>query len=402
MAQLKFENVGKVFADGTRAVGNFSLTVEDGEFLVLVGPSGCGKSTLLRMMAGLEATTEGGIWIGSDRVNDLPAKARDIAMVFQNYALYPHMTVAENIGFSLKLRRRAKSEIHQRVADTAAALELTGLLERKPAALSGGQRQRVAMGRVIIREPKAFLMDEPLSNLDAKLRVQMRTELGRLHASLGTTTVYVTHDQVEAMTLGDRVAVLKPLVGKDDSSLQQLASPSELFHNPCNLFVAEFIGTPAMNLSYGRLTEAGTNLEVEVANTAFPVGPLAVTRHRGLRDYLNQELVVGIRPGDFGVRGADDGKKTIEAGVMVTEELGTDTFIHFELDTRSVETEQLALLRSAEDTSVTRASGKARFSARVAPDSRPRIGDIVPLMPDPEKWFFFDPDTSDRIGRLTT
>jgi multiple sugar transport system ATP-binding protein len=253
MASITLDDIGKIYPDGTRAVGHVDLVVNDGEFLVLVGPSGCGKSTVLRMIAGLEDISEGKMSIGDKVVNDVPPKDRDIAMVFQNYALYPHMSVYDNMAFGLKLRKMPKDDIDRRVKEAAEVLEITEFLDRKPKALSGGQRQRVAMGRAIVREPKAFLMDEPLSNLDAKLRVQMRTELGRLHQRLGTTTVYVTHDQVEAMTLGHRVAVLRAVSQKRPYNLQQVAPPTELFNNPANLFVAGFIGSPAMNMVYGEL-----------------------------------------------------------------------------------------------------------------------------------------------------
>jgi len=253
MAEIRMEGLGKIYDDGTRAVGNVDLEIQDGEFLVLVGPSGCGKSTILRMIAGLEDISEGSMQIGDRVVNDVAPKDRDIAMVFQNYALYPHMTVRDNMAFGLKLRKMKKDEIDRRVGEAADVLELNDLLDRRPRALSGGQRQRVAMGRAIVREPSAFLMDEPLSNLDAKLRVQMRAELERLHSRLGTTTVYVTHDQVEAMTLGDRVAVLRAVSENKPYNLQQVGPPAELYSSPDNLFVAGFIGSPPMNMTYGRL-----------------------------------------------------------------------------------------------------------------------------------------------------
>ena len=257
MSEIKFESVGKVYPGGTRAIHEVDLEIADGEFVVLVGPSGCGKSTLLRMLAGLEEITEGTVKIGDRVVNDVPPKDRDIAMVFQNYALYPHMTVFDNMAFGLKLRKMDKAEIQRRVDEAARVLEITDFLDRKPKALSGGQRQRVAMGRAIVREPAAFLMDEPLSNLDAKLRVQMRSELGELHTRLKTTTLYVTHDQVEAMTMGDRVAVLKAISGKEIPNLAQVDTPRNLYDSPNNLFVAGFIGSPSMNFVYGTIAAEG-------------------------------------------------------------------------------------------------------------------------------------------------
>ena len=299
MAEITMEGLGKIYPDGTRAVGDVNLTIEDGEFLVLVGPSGCGKSTVLRMIAGLEEISEGKMYIGDTLVNDVQPKDRDIAMVFQNYALYPHMSVFDNMAFGLKLRKMSKEEIDARVREAADVLEITDFLERKPKALSGGQRQRVAMGRAIVREPKAFLMDEPLSNLDAKLRVQMRTELGRLHSRLKTTTVYVTHDQVEAMTLGHRVAVLKPVSVARPDNLQQVAPPAELFHNPKNMFVAGFIGSPAMNMIYGTLEGSGTDVYVNFAGSRIRVDQRALDRHPGLENRAGDQLVVGIRPRRF-------------------------------------------------------------------------------------------------------
>ncbi|MDH3189767.1 MAG: ATP-binding cassette domain-containing protein, partial [Acidimicrobiia bacterium] len=271
MAEIKIEGLGKIYDDGTRAVGNLDLTIADGEFLVLVGPSGCGKSTVLRMIAGLEEISEGSMTIGDKVVNDVQPKDRDIAMVFQNYALYPHMTVFDNMAFGLKLRKFPKDEIKRLVDNAAEILEITEFLHRKPAALSGGQRQRVAMGRAIVREPSAFLMDEPLSNLDAKLRVQMRAQLERLHSRLETTTVYVTHDQVEAMTLGDRVAVLRPVSTARPYNLQQVGPPTELFDHPDNLFVAGFIGSPAMNMIYGTLSNEGQDVWLQAGDYRLKV-----------------------------------------------------------------------------------------------------------------------------------
>jgi multiple sugar transport system ATP-binding protein len=327
------EGLGKIYPDGTRAVGDVTLEIADGEFLVLVGPSGCGKSTILRMIAGLEEISEGTMRIGDRVVNEVPSKDRDIAMVFQNYALYPHMSVFDNMAFGLKLRKMEKSEIERRVQEAAEILEITDFLGRKPKALSGGQRQRVAMGRAIVREPKAFLMDEPLSNLDAKLRVQMRTELGRLHGRLKTTTVYVTHDQVEAMTLGHRVAVLKAVTAKRPDNLQQVAPPSELFYNPKNLFVAGFIGSPAMNMVNGHLEHRDGAVHAVFGTQSLRVDQKGLERHPGIEGFMNKDIVIGVRPGDFEherIVGAD-ASRAIDAKVDVVEVLGSETFVHYNL-----------------------------------------------------------------------
>src|SRR5215472_6796283 len=315
VARIVLEGVTKRFGSDVVAVDDVSLSTEDGEFLVLVGPSGCGKSTILRVIAGLEEVTAGEVYIGEEQVTDLPAKNRDIAMVFQNYALYPHMTVEQNLGFGLKLRRVPKAEIKRKVTEVANTLAIMPLLARKPAALSGGQRQRVAMGRAMVREPMAFLMDEPLSNLDAKLRVQMRAELARLRDRLRTTTIYVTHDQLEAMTLGDRVAVLK------DGKLQQVATPTELFNHPANLFVAAFIGSPSMNLVEARVT-SGT---ISFGPYSLPLPP-----DTDLSGHTGGTVALGIRPSDF-----EDAEvwrsdlPTIEARVEVAEELGSEVHVLF-------------------------------------------------------------------------
>ncbi len=319
------EDLGKIYPDGTRAVGDVDLTIEDGEFLVLVGPSGCGKSTVLRMIAGLEDITEGTMWIGDRVVNDVASKDRDIAMVFQNYALYPHMSVFDNMAFGLKLRKFPKEEIERRVSEAAQILEITDFLDRKPKALSGGQRQRVAMGRAIVREPAAFLMDEPLSNLDAKLRVQMRAELERLHDSIGTTTVYVTHDQVEAMTLGDRVAVLRPVSAAKPYNLQQVGPPTELYNHPNNLFVAGFIGSPAMNLVYGNIEGSGDDVYAVLPNTRLKIDKRAIESHPGLEGYVGKQIVIGVRPSALeaaSIAGSDPDRAICGRG------RGADTYLH--------------------------------------------------------------------------
>jgi multiple sugar transport system ATP-binding protein len=400
VAEIVLVGLGKVFPDGTRAVGDVDLAIADGEFLVLVGPSGCGKSTILRMIAGLEEISEGTIHIGGRLVNDLPAKDRDIAMVFQNYALYPHMSVFENMAFGLRLRKMEKGEIRRRVEEAAEVLEITDFLGRKPKALSGGQRQRVAMGRAIVREPKAFLMDEPLSNLDAKLRVQMRTELGRLHARLRTTTVYVTHDQVEAMTLGQRVAVLKAVTAKRPDNLQQVASPTELFYNPANLFVAGFIGSPAMNMVTGHLEGRGDEVWVVFGPHRLQVDRRALDRHPGLESYVGRELVVGVRPGDFEderITGPTP-ERVMEVPVDVTEVLGSETLVHFMVPVVPVVTPEIEELLADMKTDAASLGRETKFSARISPDAPVTPGGRARLVVDTAKLHFFDPETGKRIG----
>ncbi|HET8739180.1 MAG TPA: sn-glycerol-3-phosphate ABC transporter ATP-binding protein UgpC [Acidimicrobiia bacterium] len=400
MAEIRMEDLGKIYPDGTRAVGDVNLTIEDGEFLVLVGPSGCGKSTILRMIAGLEDITEGTMTIGDRVVNDVPAKDRDIAMVFQNYALYPHMTVFDNMAFGLKLRKFPKDEIARRVNEAAEILEIQDFLQRKPKALSGGQRQRVAMGRAIVREPAAFLMDEPLSNLDAKLRVQMRSELERLHSRLGTTTVYVTHDQVEAMTLGDRVAVLRPVSAARPYNLQQVGPPSELYAHPNNLFVAGFLGSPAMNLTYGHLEAEGDQVLVVLPNNRLKVEREAIEDHPGLADYMGKELVVGLRPNAMEAASVvgPDPQKTMQAQVEVTEMLGADTYIHFTVNRAPVVTPDIEELLADTGRDASSLGDTTNFIARVSPDIRVSRGETVELVVDTSKLHFFDPATGERIG----
>jgi multiple sugar transport system ATP-binding protein len=373
MAEITLERVGKAFAD-TVAVDDVSLEIADGEFLVLVGPSGCGKSTLLRMIAGLEEPSSGRISIGGRDVTDLPPRSRDIAMVFQSYALYPHMTVRQNLGYGLKVRKTPKAETAREVEEVAQLLGLEGLLERRPAQLSGGQRQRVAMGRAIVRKPQAFLMDEPLSNLDAKLRVGMRASLTQLHRKLRTTTVYVTHDQVEAMTLGERVAVMR------EGRIVQVDAPQHLYREPNDLFVAAFIGSPAMNLVQAR---------VEGDTIAFGQfrAPLSAPIDA-------ERVILGIRPESFEDAAFAPGLPSIEVEVDVVEELGSDTFVFFQVDSPPITAEVLDA--EAGDERLL-ASDRALFTARVDSRTAARVGGRVELALDPARFQFFSADTGARI-----
>jgi multiple sugar transport system ATP-binding protein len=377
VAEIVANDLTKRYPNGVEAVKQLSLEIGERELLVLVGPSGCGKTTALRMIAGLEDITSGDLYIGGRRMNDVPEKDRDIAMVFQSYALYPHMTVAQNIAFSLRLSRVPKSEIKRRVKDTARLLAIENLLDRRPKQLSGGQRQRVAMGRAIIRQPQAFLMDEPLSNLDAKLRVTMRGEIESLQKRLGVTTVYVTHDQVEAMTMGDRVAVLL------DGVLQQVASPTEVYDRPANLFVAGFIGSPPMNLARATLQRDGDGLVVKLGDTAIPVPGDVRLDH-------DKPVIVGIRPED--VQGSGNGAARIGATLERVEALGASLLGYFRVNaepptgTAAIADEQL------EDAPLMGESG-ILFCATFEPRSGVRAGDSVEVTIDPERLHFFDPET---------
>jgi len=396
MAKIVLDQVDKAYTSEAKAVNNLSLDIEDGEFMVLVGPSGCGKSTALRMIAGLEDITGGEISIGDRVVNDLAPKDRDIAMVFQNYALYPHMTVEQNLAFGLQLRGTSKAEIKKRVGDAAKMLGLEQFLKRKPAALSGGQRQRVAMGRAIVREPQAFLMDEPLSNLDAKLRVSMRASLNQLHERLGVTTVYVTHDQVEAMTLGDRVCVLR------EGFLQQVDTPQNLFDNPVNLFVAGFIGSPAMNFVTADLVREGSSARVRFADYDLPVPQSVFDDKPGLDDYVGRSLILGIRPSDFedaGHSGQD--WPVISVHADVTEELGSEINAIFTIDAPPVEhkdTADLAKDEDEDDAAIPLTDNKALWTARVNARSRVRPGQTLELAVDTTRLHFFDPESGLAVG----
>jgi multiple sugar transport system ATP-binding protein len=399
MAEIVFDHVTKVFDDGTVAVDDLTLEVEDGGLMVLVGPSGCGKTTALRMVAGLEQITEGQVRIGDRVVNEVAPKDRDIAMVFQNYALYPHLSVFENMAFGLRLRHFKKPDITQRVEQAATTLALYELLTRKPGQLSGGQRQRVAMGRAIVRQPKAFLMDEPLSNLDAKLRVQMRTEIQRLQRDVGVTTIYVTHDQVEAMTMGDRVAVLRQGV------LQQLDAPARLYRRPTNLFVAGFIGSPAMNLVEATLGADGDRLAVEFGGNRLAVDPQALADRPALRAYAGRKLILGIRPEDLDDAELDSGipeDRRLKTAVDLREDMGSEVLVHFTLDTPPVLTEDTRELAAAVGEDVAELeqgarSGTTTLVARFDANTTAGEGDRVEIAVDTRHLHFFDPDTGQSI-----
>ena len=393
MGKIVLDHVTKVYPGGVRGIDDLSLDIADGEFMVLVGPSGCGKSTALRSIAGLEEITSGSISIGDRAVDDLPPKDRDIAMVFQNYALYPHMTVEQNLAFGLQQRKTPKHEIRRRVAEVAALLGLQDYLKRKPAALSGGQRQRVAMGRAIVREPKAFLMDEPLSNLDAKLRVSMRASLSQLHERLGVTTVYVTHDQVEAMTLGQRVCVMR------EGRLQQVDTPQALFSAPVNLFVAGFMGSPAMNFAGARLVR-DDGLTAVFAGYRLPVPAALLAARPALADYADKDVIVGIRPSDFEDGSlADPAWPRIRATSDVTEALGTEMHVLFRIDAPPVRHAALGVVASADsEDALPLDASKSLWTARVAARSKIAPGHQVDLAVDTSNLQFFDQATGLSIG----
>jgi multiple sugar transport system ATP-binding protein len=400
LAEIVLEDVWKIYDDGTEAVRSLDLDIQDGEFMVLVGPSGCGKTTGLRMIAGLEAITKGTCKIGDRVVNGVPPKARDIAMVFQNYALYPHMSVYDNMAFGLKLQKIPKQEINARVREAAQILGLEDFLARKPKALSGGQRQRVAMGRAIVRHPLAFLMDEPLSNLDAKLRVQMRSEIARIQNELGVTTIYVTHDQVEAMTMGDRVAVMRK------GELQQVDAPQRLYEHPVNLFVAGFIGSPAMNLLEAKLVRSGEGVAVEVGPHRLPVEEAFITARPALKGFIDRPVVLGIRPEDMedaSLVAQAPPERRLSSTVDLREALGSDVVVHFGIDAPQAATEDVKELAADSGSEAlprlrySAGEGHSTMVARLNPRTEVSKGDRIELVVDVHRLHFFDPDNGQGI-----
>jgi multiple sugar transport system ATP-binding protein len=395
LATVQFDNVAKIYADGTRAVSDLALDIGDGEFMVLVGPSGCGKTTALRMVAGLESISEGVVRIGERVVNHVPARSRDIAMVFQSYALYPHLSVYDNIAFGLRVKKVPKQEIDARVKEAARILDLEPFLRRKPRALSGGQRQRVAMGRAIVRQPQAFLMDEPLSNLDAKLRVQMRAEIARLQHDLGVTTIYVTHDQIEAMTMGDRVAVMRK------GELQQVAEPQELYDHPVNVFVGGFIGSPAMNMLEAALARENGAFAARIGDRSIPLDEDVLAARSALREFDGRPVIVGIRPEHLEdaalVPGVPESHR-LRGVVELREALGSEVMVHFTVDAKPALTEEVRELAEDLDTAVARQLDEQSESGttmvgRFGAHSRVREGEPAEVAVEPGSLHFFDPDT---------
>jgi len=396
MAEVVLKGIEKVYDNGFHAVHDLNLDVADGEFLVLVGPSGCGKSTALRMVAGLEDISAGELMIGDRRVNDAPPQDRDIAMVFQSYALYPHMSVRDNIAYGLKLRKMPKDEMNRRIEKAATMLELTPLLDRKPAQLSGGQRQRVAMGRAIVREPQVFLMDEPLSNLDAKLRVQMRAEISAVVRSLNVTTLYVTHDQTEAMTMGDRMAVMKA------GFLMQLGSPSECYETPNNIFVAQFVGSPPMNLVTAKVAPVGDAIGLEVGSKTLIIPEASVAARPALKSYVGKEIVLGVRSEDMedaALAKDSPPERRLQGTVTLTEALGSEIVVHFSFDGQGYVSDDTKLLQKesgGEDLQTIGGDG-VKWVASFGPRSRVRMGDAVEIAVDMDHVHYFDADTSEAI-----
>jgi multiple sugar transport system ATP-binding protein len=400
MAQVAFDGVSKIYPDGTRAVNQIDLDIRDGEFMVLVGPSGCGKTTALRMVAGLEDISEGVLKIGERVVNHVPSRDRDIAMVFQSYALYPHLSVYENIAFGLKLKKMPKDEIERRVQHAAKLLGLEDFLKRKPRALSGGQRQRVAMGRAIVREPQAFLMDEPLSNLDAKLRVQMRAEIAKLQGDLGVTTIYVTHDQVEAMTMGDRVAVMRK------GEIQQVDEPQTLYDRPVNLFVGGFIGSPAMNMLDATIARSNGDLKATIGQQSITLGQETLDGRPGLQDYVGKQVIIGIRPEDLEDAALETdapADRVLRGRLELREALGSEIMAHFAIEAAQAETDETRELardagapaegRPSIGTQENEAVVVGRFGAR----SRVKEGEQIAAVVDTRALHFFDRETGNGI-----
>ena len=403
MAEVTMEDVTKIYGEDVVAVRKMNLDIPDGEFVVFVGPSGCGKSTALRMIAGLEDISSGKVFIGDNVVNDLPPRERDIAMVFQNYALYPHMNVRENMGFALKLRKMDKSEIDRRVEEAARILSIERFLDRKPKALSGGQRQRVALGRAIVKEPKAFLMDEPLSNLDAKLRVQMRTEIAKLHNRIGVTTIYVTHDQTEAMTMADRIVVLK------DGIVQQVDHPQQMYDHPNNVFVAGFIGSPAMNFIRAHLERSDGGYEADFGNTRIQLTRESVREHQDIGKYVGKEVILGVRPEHM-----EDAKLTeitqesdcVTVTPEVIESMGSEKYVYFTLPKElQVHPESIEAMTGEVNRDATGDTGDTASAedfgdlmvARISPESQVREGEQIRFAVEADKIHIFDPETEQAI-----
>jgi multiple sugar transport system ATP-binding protein len=394
VASVRFDNVAKVYPDGTRAVSGMSLDITDGEMMVFVGPSGSGKSTALRMVAGLEDISEGVVRIGDRIVNYVPSRDRDIAMVFQSYALYPHLSVYENIAFGLRVKKVKRKEIDRRVQDAAHLLDITEYLKRKPRELSGGQRQRVAMGRAIVRQPQVFLMDEPLSNLDAKLRVQLRAEIARLLQDLGTTTIYVTHDQIEAMTMGHRVAVMR------QGRLEQVDSPQNLYDRPANLFVAGFIGSPAMNMVEARLTPGDGTLAAAIGSQHIELGAETLATHPGLQAYIGKKVIVGIRPEELDDAALDPDTplgQRLHGTVVLTEGLGAEIVAHFNIDARPALTDDVRELAAELGNDLTEQAPHTTMVGRFGARSAVREGKDIEVAVDARTMHFFDPDTGAAI-----